>query len=103
MLKTILSLSFVVASRFFGLFIILPVFSLYASSMKGSNAMLAGIAIGIYALMQMLFQVPFGILSDKIGRKNMMSLGLIIFIIYTGHAPGNTAYKFVVKRARHIS
>lgn len=81
MLKTILSLSFVVASRFFGLFIILPVFSLYASSMKGSNAMLAGIAIGIYALMQMLFQVPFGILSDKIGRKNMMSLGLIIFII----------------------
>ncbi|NLK67484.1 MAG: MFS transporter [Campylobacteraceae bacterium] len=81
MLKTILSLSFVVASRFFGLFIILPVFGLYASTMEGSTVTLAGIAIGIYALMQMIFQVPFGLLSDKIGRKNMMTVGLVIFII----------------------
>lgn len=81
MLKTILSLSFVVASRFFGLFIILPVFGLYALNLEGSNKMLAGIAISVYALMQMIFQIPFGMLSDKIGRKHMMSLGLCIFIV----------------------
>lgn len=81
MLKTVLSLSFVVGSRFFGLFIILPVFGLYASNLNNSNTMLAGVAIGIYALMQMIFQIPFGAMSDKFGRKNVMSLGLIIFII----------------------
>ncbi|MCZ6103137.1 MAG: MFS transporter [Campylobacter ureolyticus] len=81
MLKTVLSLSFVVGSRFFGLFIILPVFGLYASNLDNSNTMLAGVAIGIYALMQMIFQIPFGAISDKFGRKNVMSLGLIIFII----------------------
>ena len=81
MLKTVLSLSFVVGSRFFGLFIILPVFGLYASNLDNSNTMLAGVAIGIYALMQMIFQIPFGAMSDKFGRKNVMSLGLIIFII----------------------
>lgn len=81
MLKTVLSLSFVVGSRFFGLFIILPVFGLYASNLNNSNTMLAGVAIGIYALMQMIFQIPFGAMSDKFGRKNVMSLGLVIFII----------------------
>lgn len=81
MLKTVLSLSFVVGSRFFGLFIILPVFGLYASNLDNSNTMLAGVAIGIYALMQMIFQIPFGAMSDKFGRKNVMSLGLVIFII----------------------
>ena len=81
MLKTVLSLSFVVVSRFFGLFIILPVFGLYASNLNNSNTMLAGVAIGIYALMQMIFQIPFGAMSDKFGRKNVMSLGLVIFII----------------------
>ncbi|MCZ6111226.1 MFS transporter [Campylobacter ureolyticus] len=81
MLKTVLSLSFVVGSRFFALFIILPVFGLYASNLDNSNTMLAGVAIGIYALMQMIFQIPFGAMSDKFGRKNVMSLGLIIFII----------------------
>lgn len=81
MLKTVLSLSFVVGSRFFALFIILPVFGLYASNLNNSNTMLAGVAIGIYALMQMIFQIPFGAMSDKFGRKNVMSLGLVIFII----------------------
>ncbi|MCZ6169039.1 MFS transporter [Campylobacter ureolyticus] len=81
MLKTVLSLSFVVGSRFFALFIILPVFGLYASNLDNSNTMLAGVAIGIYALMQMIFQIPFGAMSDKFGRKNVMSLGLVIFII----------------------
>lgn len=79
--KTVLSLSFVVASRFFGLFIILPVFGLYAKDLNGSTTFLAGVAIGIYAIMQMIFQAPFGAISDKFGRKNTMTFGLIIFIL----------------------
>ncbi|PSM53284.1 putative sugar transporter, major facilitator superfamily [Campylobacter blaseri] len=81
MFKTTLPLSFIVATRFFGLFIILPVFSLYAENLEGATTFLIGICVGIYALMQMLLQTPFGILSDKIGRKNTMAIGLIIFII----------------------
>ncbi len=79
--KTVLSLSFIVATRFFGLFIILPVFGLYAHELKGATTTLAGVAIGVYAIMQMIFQTPFGMASDKFGRKNTMTFGLVIFII----------------------
>ncbi|MBK1992044.1 MFS transporter [Campylobacter sp. 2018MI35] len=81
MLNTILALSFIVGTRFFGLFIVLPILSLYALKLEGSNEFLVGLLVGIYALMQMIFQVPFGILSDKIGRKKTLLFGLIIFII----------------------
>lgn len=81
MLKSILPLSFVVAARFFGLFIIMPVISLYAASLKHSTPILIGLLMGIYALTQIIFQLPFGSLSDKIGRKKTLILGLIIFII----------------------
>lgn len=81
MLKTTFILSFIAATRFFGLFIVLPVLSLYALDLKGANVFLVSVLVGIYALTQMLFQVPFGILSDKIGRKKTMLLGLLIFII----------------------
>lgn len=81
MLKTTLPLSFIVATRFFGLFIVLPVISLYAMELNGANESLVGLLIGIYAFMQMSLQTPFGILSDKIGRKNSLAIGLLIFII----------------------
>lgn len=79
--KSVLPLSFIIATRFFGLFIVLPVLSLYALELKGANDLLIGLLIGSYALMQMLLQTPFGVLSDKIGRKKTMLLGLVIFII----------------------
>lgn len=80
MLKTILPLSFIVASRFFGLFIVMPVLSAYASEFTGASDILIGLLVGVYAIAQMIFQVPFGILSDKIGRKKSMLIGLIVFI-----------------------
>lgn len=80
MFKNVIPLSFIVASRFFALFIVLPVISLYALELKGSNEFYVGLLVGIYAIMQMIFQVPFGMLSDKIGRKKTMIIGLIIFI-----------------------
>lgn len=80
MIKSILPLSFIVSLRFLGLFIVLPVLSIHALSLEGSNELLIGIAIGGYAATQMLLQVPFGYLSDKIGRKVTLTIGLLIFI-----------------------
>ena len=80
MLKSVLPLSFIVASRFFGLFIVLPVLSLYALNLSGANEFLVGLIVGIYAISQMIFQVPFGALSDKIGRKKALTIGLLIFV-----------------------
>jgi len=74
-------LSFIVALRFFGLFIVLPVLSVYALQMEGATPFLAGLAVGGYAATQALFQVPFGIMSDKLGRKPVLFFGLVIFVI----------------------
>lgn len=81
MLKNIISLSIVIGSRFFGLFIVLPVLGIYAFNLEGANKILVSLLMGIYALMQMILQIPFGALSDKIGRKKTIAIGLIIFII----------------------
>jgi MFS family permease len=80
MFKQILPLSSIVALRFFGLFIVLPVLSIYALDMEGATPLLAGIVVGGYALTQAIFQVPFGIISDKVGRKKVLLVGLLIFI-----------------------
>jgi len=81
MLKTIMPLNLIISLRFFGLFIVLPVLSVYALRFEDANELLIGIAIGGYAATQMLLQVPFGMLSDKIGRKITLTIGLVIFII----------------------
>ena len=80
MQKAVFVLSFIVASRFLGLFIVLPVFSVYSADLAGASELNIGVALGAYAISQMIFQVPFGVLSDKIGRKTAMLLGLLIFI-----------------------
>jgi MFS family permease len=74
-----LSLAGVFASRMLGLFLILPVFSLYAKELNGYTATLAGVALGIYGLTQALFQIPLGMLSDRIGRKPVIIGGLLVF------------------------
>lgn len=65
--------------RMLGLFMIFPIFSLDAHLYAGNTAMLTGLAIGIYGLTQALFQIPFGRLSDRIGRKKVIVVGLLIF------------------------
>ena len=65
--------------RMLGLFMIFPIFSLDAHRYAGNTAMLTGIAIGIYGLTQAIFQIPFGRLSDRIGRKKVIVGGLLIF------------------------
>jgi len=77
--KKVLPLSLIVALRFFGLFIVLSVLSGYALELEGATAFLAGVAVGGYAFTQALLQVPFGALSDKIGRKKSILIGLLLF------------------------
>ena len=81
MIKETMPLNFIVALRFFGLFIVLPVLSVYALKMEGATPLLAGITFSGYALTQAIFQVPFGLMSDKFGRKKVLFFGLIIFIV----------------------
>jgi len=81
MFKDVFPLSLIIGLRFFGLFVVLPVLSVYALEMEGSSHFLAGAVVGSYALTQIVFQVPFGVMSDKFGRKQTLFVGLIIFII----------------------
>jgi len=81
MFKTVLPLSSIIALRFLGLFLVLPVISVYAMGLEGSTTTLVGVVIGGYALTQMIFQVPFGIMSDKLGRKGTIITGLLLFAI----------------------
>lgn len=79
--RAAVSLAGIYALRMIGLFLILPVFSLYADTLEHTTPFLIGLAIGIYGLTQVLFQIPFGMLSDRFGRKPIIILGLIMFAL----------------------
>lgn len=69
------------ALRMLGLFLILPVFALYAEDLHGVTPFLVGMAIGVYGLTQAMLQIPFGLLSDHWGRKRVILAGLLIFAL----------------------
>ena len=77
--RAILSLSSIYALRMLGLFMILPVLSLFTEELEGSTPVLIGLAISIYGLSQALLQIPFGLLSDRFGRKKIIVIGLLLF------------------------
>lgn len=81
-LRSTISLASIYGLRMLGMFLILPIFSVYAETLKGgSNHTLIGLALGAYGLTQVLLQLPFGIASDKYGRKKVIYIGLVLFII----------------------
>ncbi|MBP5987075.1 MAG: MFS transporter [Azonexus sp.] len=76
------SLASIFALRMLGLFLILPVFSVYAKTLPGGdNLALVGFALGAYGLTQAIFQIPYGIASDIFGRKQVIVIGLVIFAL----------------------
>ncbi|WP_275075946.1 MFS transporter [Providencia rettgeri] len=80
-LRSTWGLGSVFSLRMLGMFMVLPILTSYGMHLQGANEFLVGVAIGIYGLSQALFQIPFGLMSDKIGRKPLIVIGLIIFII----------------------
>ncbi len=80
--RATLSLASIYGLRMFGMFLILPIFAIYASTLPGKpSSFMVGLALGAYGLTQALLQLPFGMASDKYGRKPMIYLGLAIFAI----------------------
>ena len=80
--KASISLASIYGLRMLGMFLILPIFAIYATHYEGgNNIQLVGMALGAYPLAQALFQLPYGMASDKFGRKNMIYIGLLMLII----------------------
>jgi len=78
--RATITVSIIMALRMLGLFMVLPLFALYASSLPGATPWLIGLSMGIYGLTQAVLQIPFGALSDKIGRKRVITVGLCMFL-----------------------
>lgn len=94
------SLSLIYVVRMLGLFIVLPVFSLFGDHYEGSSPFLVGLAIGIYGLLQACLQIPFGMLSDRIGRKRVVTLGLTLLALGSVvAATSDTIYGVIIGRA----
>ena len=79
--RAVAALSGIFSLRMLGLFMFLPVFSVHAHEYAGHTPLLIGVAIGVYGLTQGVFQVPFGILSDRFGRKPVIAAGLVVFAL----------------------
>jgi MFS family permease len=79
--RAVFSLASIYALRMMGLFMIFPVFALYGQTLEGSTPFLIGLAMGIYGLTQAALQIPFGMASDRFGRKPIITIGLIVFAI----------------------
>ncbi|PWC18531.1 MFS transporter [Brenneria corticis] len=80
-LRATWGLGTVFSLRMLGMFMVLPVLTTYGMALQGASESLIGIAIGIYGLMQAVFQIPFGLMSDRVGRKPLIVGGLLIFAL----------------------
>ena len=74
-------LASIFALRMLGLFMIIPVFALYGRELEGATPALIGLAIGIYGLAQAILQIPVGLWADRMNRKVLIIIGLILFAI----------------------
>ena len=77
--KVVALVALIAMFRMFGLFALLPVLAIYAADLDGATPMLIGLAVGGYGLSQAALQIPFGALSDIIGRRPVILIGLALF------------------------
>lgn len=97
--KSVLGITFAIAVRMLGLFLLLPVLSPYAKGLPGSTPLLVGLAFGTYGFAQAFLQIPFGYLSDKYGRKPIITIGMLTYVLgsfWAGFA--HTAIELVLAR-----
>ena len=99
-IKPVIAVSVISALRLLGIFLILPIFSAYVILYPGASVALAGVAFGIYALTQCIFQIPLGWASDRWGRKPVLIFGLAIFALGSiGCALAQNISQLIVARA----
>ncbi|TYL49099.1 MFS transporter [Marinomonas sp. IMCC 4694] len=79
--RSVVALALIYLFRMLGLFLIMPVISVAADGLSGADAALIGTAIGVYGLTQASLQIPMGMWSDKIGRKRVIVIGLLLFAV----------------------
>lgn len=98
--RAALSLAGIFSLRMLGMFMILPIFALYAPELEGSTPTLMGLAIGAYGMTQAILQIPFGLLSDRFGRKPVIAAGLLLFALGSVVAALSTSiYGVILGRA----
>lgn len=96
----VITVSLISALRLLGIFLMLPIFSAYAVRYPGASPALAGVAFGIYALVQCFFQIPLGWASDRWGRKPVLLAGLLLFTLGSvGCAWAHDIYGLILARA----
>jgi MFS family permease len=96
----VLVVSLISALRLLGIFLMLPIFSAYAVRYPGATLALTGVAFGIYALSQCVFQVPLGWASDRWGRRRVLVVGLALFALGSlGCALAEDIYTLIAARA----
>ncbi len=77
----VLRISLIAVMRLLGLFMLLPVLSVWAADLTGARPLLIGLAVGGYGLTQALLQIPFGKASDRFGRRRVVVFGLTLFVL----------------------
>src|SRR3979490_309539 len=74
-------LALVFAFRMLGMFMVLPMLATYGMELAGATPALLGLALGASRTRQAFFQIPFGIISDRTGRRPVIYFGLLIFVL----------------------
>ncbi|HCT73311.1 MULTISPECIES: MFS transporter [Psychrobacter] len=98
--RAILGVGGIFALRMIGLFMIVPVFSVYGDNYAHATPFLIGLAVGVYGLGQAIFQIPMSLAADKFPRKPIIFLGLILFAIGGMIAANATdIYEVIIGRA----
>lgn len=98
--RTVSSLALLYSFRMLGLFMVLPLLALYVADLPGATPALIGLALGIYGLTQAVLQIPFGWLSDRVGRKPVIVGGLLLFALGSAVAAvSDSVYGVILGRA----
>src|SRR5688500_3976049 len=95
----VLVVSFILAVPLLGIFLMLPIFSVYVVRYPQATIPLVGVAFGIYALSQCVFQIPLGWASDRWGRRPVLVLGLGVFCLGSlACAVADNVYQLILAR-----
>ena len=98
--NVVLPLASLFIVRMLGLFMVLPVLALHGNNYTGATPLLLGLALGVYGFSQALLQVPFGVLSDRFGRKPLIAIGLGIFALGSVVAANaESIYELIIGRS----